>query len=80
MSPAPSSSLPRSIELHHVTQINGKAEIDDHHDGLTLDHTLSAVSFPPCHARSSSQQSQHPLGNIRFIKQGGTDIGKAMKY
>ena len=79
MSPAPSPSLPRSIELHHVTQINGKAEIDDHHNGLTLDHMLSAVSLPPRHARNSSQQFQCLLGNIRFIKQGRTDIGKAMK-
>lgn len=73
-------SLPRSIELHYVTQITGKAEISDHQNGLILDHTPSAVPLLPCHARNTRQQSQCLLGNIRFIKQGRTDIGKAMKF
>lgn len=72
-------SLPRSIELRDVTQIT-KAEISDHQNGLILDHTPSAVPLLPCHARNTRQQSQRLLGNIRFIKQGRTDIGKAMKY
>lgn len=46
MSPAPSPSLPRSTELPHVTEINGKTKIGDHHNSLTLHHTLSAVSLP----------------------------------
>lgn len=41
--PAPSLSLLRSVQLHHVTQINGKAEVGYHHDGLTLDHTLLSL-------------------------------------
>lgn len=66
MSPAPSPSLPRSTELRHVTEINGKPKIGDHHNGLTLHHTLSAVSLPlavPGRAASSPSVRWGTLGS-----------------
>lgn len=58
MSPAPSLSLPRSIQLQHIAQINAKAETDDHHNGLTLDMCcllcLCLLSMPETAARSPS--------------------------
>lgn len=70
MSPAPSLSLLRSIELHHATQINGKAGIGDHQKGLTLDHELPAPcqEQQPAVPASSGEHWVHKTGRNCYWK------------